>query len=78
MGVIDDNNGNFIHKLLLTNIKISKIHKDFANGSKTNIKFSKTHLSKMIQLGGFGPFTIIRGFLNPEEQMKSGKIYEIR
>ena len=32
----------------------------------------------MIQLGGFGPFSIIRGFLNPEEQMKSGKIYEIR
>ena len=78
MGVIDDNNDNFIHKLLLTNIKISKIHKDFGNGSKTNIKFSKTHLSKMIQLGEFGPFSIIRGFLNPEEQMKSGKIYEIR
>ena len=32
----------------------------------------------MIQLGGFGPFSIIRVFLNPEEQMKSGKIYEIR
>ena len=30
---------------------ISKMHKAFANGSSANIKFSKTQLSKMIQLG---------------------------
>ena len=33
---------NFPHKLLLTNTQISKIRKAFANGSSTNIKFSKT------------------------------------
>ena len=32
---------------------ISKIHKAFANGSSANIKFSKTQLSKMLQLGRF-------------------------
>ena len=40
---------NFPHKLLLTNIQVSKIRKAFANGSSANITFSKTHLSKMIQ-----------------------------
>ena len=43
---------NFPHKLLLTNTQVSKIRKAFANGSSTNIKFSKTQLSKMIQSGG--------------------------
>ena len=33
---------NFPHKLLLTDTKISKIFKAFANGSSANIKFSKT------------------------------------
>ena len=41
---------NFLHKLL-TNTQVSRIRKAFANGSSANIKFSKTHLSKMIQLG---------------------------
>ena len=40
---------NFPHKLLLTNMQVSKIRKAFANGSSANITFSKTHLSKMIQ-----------------------------
>ena len=44
---------NVPHKLLLTHMQVSKIHKAFANGSSTNTKFSKTQLSKMIQLGGF-------------------------
>ena len=39
---------NFLHKLLLTDTQVSKIRKAFANGSSANIKFSKTHLSKMI------------------------------
>ena len=43
---------NFPHKLLLTNTQVSKIRKAFANGSSANIKFSKIHLSKMIQSGG--------------------------
>ena len=38
---------NFPHKLLLTDTQVSKILKAFANDSSANIKFSKTHLSKM-------------------------------
>ena len=45
--------GNFPHELLLTNRKVSSIHKAFANNSSVDIKFSKTELSKMIQSGGF-------------------------
>ena len=43
---------NFLHKLLLTT-HVSKIRKAFANGSSSNIKFSKTHLSKRIVSGEF-------------------------
>ena len=43
---------NFPHKLLLTNTQVSKICKLFTNGSSANIKFSKTWLSKTVQLGG--------------------------
>ena len=39
---------NFPHELLLTNIR-----KAFANNTSTDIKLSKTQLSKMIQSGGF-------------------------
>ena len=44
---------NFAQKLLLTNTQILRIRKAFTNGSSANIKFSKTQLSKIIQLGGF-------------------------
>ena len=44
---------NFPHKLFLTDTQVSKIRKVFANGSSANIKFLTTHLSKMIQSGGF-------------------------
>ena len=40
---------NFLHKLLLTKTSFCKA---FANVSSANIKFLKTHLSKMIQPGG--------------------------
>ena len=40
---------NFQHKSLLTDTKVSKIYKAFANGLSANIKFSKTQLSKMMQ-----------------------------
>ena len=40
---------NFPHKLLLTNIQVSKLCKTFANDSSANIKFSKTNLLKMMQ-----------------------------
>ena len=44
---------NFPHKLLLTNRRVLNIRKAFANNSSVDIKFSKTQLSKMVQLGGF-------------------------
>ena len=40
--MIGDNETNFPHKLLLTNRKVSNLHKAFSN-----------QLSKMIQSGGF-------------------------
>ena len=43
---------SFSHKLLLTDTKVSKIRKDFANASWINVKFSKTQLSKMMHEGG--------------------------
>ena len=44
---------NFPNKLLLTNRQVANLRKDFANKSSTEIKLSKTQLSKMIQSGGF-------------------------
>ena len=44
---------NFPHELLLTNRQVPNIHKAFANHSSTDIKLSKTQLSKMMQSGGF-------------------------
>ena len=53
--MIGDSNdkGNFPHELLLTERQVSSIRKAFSNNSSVDIKFSKTHLSKMIQPGGF-------------------------
>ena len=56
-----DDETNFSHKLMLTNRKVTNLRKAFANHTSTDIKLSKTQLSKMIQLGGFlgrllGPF----------------------
>ena len=44
-----DDETNFPHKLLLTN---TQVYRAFSNSSSANIEFSKTHLSKMVQLGG--------------------------
>ena len=44
---------NFPHKLLLTNRQVANVRKVFASNSSTDIKLSKTQLSKMIQSGGF-------------------------
>ena len=44
---------NFHHELLLTNRQVANIRKAFANHSSTDIKLSKTQLSKMIQSRGF-------------------------
>ena len=47
--MIGDNETNFPHKLLLTNRKVSNLREAFENNSSTDIKLSKTQLSKMIQ-----------------------------
>ena len=51
--MISDNETNFPHKLLLTNRQVVNLRKAFANHLSTDIKLSKTQLSKMIQSGGF-------------------------
>ena len=48
-----DDETNFPHKLLLTNREVANLCKAFANHTLTDIKLSKTQLSKVIQLGGF-------------------------
>ena len=51
--MIGDDETDFPHKLLLTNRQVANPRKDFANHLSTDIKLSKTQLSKMIQSGGF-------------------------
>ena len=48
-----DDEINFPHKLLLFNRQVANLRKDFANKSSTDIKLSKTKLSKIIQSDGF-------------------------
>ena len=48
-----NDNTNFPHELLLTNRQVANIRKAFAENTLTDIKLSKTQLSKMIQSGGF-------------------------
>ena len=48
-----NDNTNFPHELLLTNRQVENIRKAFSNHLSTDIKLSKTQLSKMIQSGGF-------------------------
>ena len=51
--MIGDNKTNFCHKLLLTNRQVLNLCKAFSNHLSTDIKLSKTQLSKIIQSGGF-------------------------
>ena len=53
--IVGDSNDerNLLHKLVLTNTKVSKLFKAFKNGSSTNIKLSKTQLHKIGQSEGF-------------------------
>ena len=51
--MIGDTETNFPHKLLLTNRQVTNLRKAFANHLPTDIKLSKTQLSKMIKSGGF-------------------------
>ena len=47
--MIGDNKTNFLHKLLLTNRQVLNLRKALS----TDIKLSKTQLSKIMQSGGF-------------------------
>ena len=49
---------NFPHKLL-SNAKVSRRHKAFANNSSAGIKLLKTPLSKMVQSGEFATFNLM-------------------
>ena len=51
--MVGDNETNFPHKLLLTKRQVTNLRKAFANYLSTDIKLSKTQLSKMIRSGGF-------------------------
>ena len=51
--MIGEDETNFPHKLLLTNRKVANLRKTFANNLSTDIKLSKTQMSKMIQSRGF-------------------------
>ena len=66
---------NFPHKLLLANGQVANLRKAFTNKSSTNIRISKTQLSKMAQSEGFlgrliGPLlktdlTLMRNVIKP-------------
>ena len=51
--MLSDDETIFSRKWLLINRQFENLGKAFANKSSTNIKLSKTQLSKMIQSGGF-------------------------
>ena len=51
--MIGDDETNFPDKLVLTNRQVSNLRKAFADKSSTDIKLSKTQISKMIQSGGY-------------------------
>ena len=51
--MIGDDETIFPHKLLITNMQVSNLRKPFTEKSSTDIKLSKTRISKIIQSGGF-------------------------
>ena len=51
--MIGDNETNFPYEFLLTNSQVANLRKTFANHLSTDIKLSKTQLSRMIQSGRF-------------------------
>ena len=66
-----NNEINFPYKLLLTNTQVLRLRQASANNSTTNIKLSKTQMSKMVQLGVFlGLLSLTSSFLNPDKKIK--------
>ena len=53
LSMVGDDEINFPNKLLLTNRQVANLCKAFANKSSTDIKLSKTQISKMIKSGEF-------------------------
>ena len=51
--IVGDDETNFPHKLWLTNRQVANLRKACANYLSTDIKLSKTQISKMIQSAGF-------------------------
>ena len=51
--MIGNNETDFPHELLLTNRQVASLSKAFANYLSSDIKLSKTRISKMIQSGVF-------------------------
>ena len=53
--VVGDSNDetNFPHKLLLTDMQVLRFPKAFANYSSANTKLLKTDFAKIVQSGGF-------------------------
>ena len=51
--MVGDDESNFSNKLLLTNRQVKNLRKAFANKSSTEIKLSKTQLSKMVKSEDF-------------------------
>ena len=47
--IISDNETNFPHKFLLTNRRVSNLRKAFTDNWSTDIKLSKTQLTRMIE-----------------------------
>ena len=47
------NSNDFLHRLLLTNIQVSRIRKAFVNKSSANIELSRTQLHKIGKSEGF-------------------------
>ena len=52
LSMVGDDEPYFPYKLLLTNRQVTNLRKAFANKSSTDIKLSKTHLTKMVQSRG--------------------------
>ena len=48
-----DDKINLSHNLLITDRQVANLRKAFANNLSTDIKLSKTRISKMIQSGAF-------------------------
>ena len=79
--MIGDSNDqtNFPHELLLTDILVSSIRKAFSNNLSVDVKSSKTQFLKMIQPGRFlgrllGPLLktglpLIKNVITPQQKM---------